>query len=100
MIKAVKLYLLKRYIGYRSFKGCLKTCNLCIAWKDVWFACGYCDRYKLEIKAAFTCNHFTPKEYNQTISKKERVELEKAKNHIEGLFNDLKKMIYRVGTKK
>jgi len=85
MIKAIKLFLLKRKIGYRKVDN--NKCWTCFA-----FECGYCARFHFNASSIGTCNHFVPKNYNQTVSEKERVS-------IENIISSLNKMIDIIGGK-
>jgi len=86
MIKAIKLFLLKRRIGYRKAIDNNRCWN-CFAFN------GICDRYKIAARYFFTCNHFVPKNYNRTISEKEKVEIERVKNTFETLLGGFDKLI-------
>jgi len=86
MLEAVKLFLLKRKIGYRhgGEDDYEDVCRYCIAYKPCPLY--YCDRFKFMVDGDYDyCNHFAPRQ----ISAKDMVELEKAKSHIQGIFNGL-----------
>jgi hypothetical protein len=96
MIQVIKLFLLKRKIGYRKSvfeKGCY-YCLAFIGDHPYRKATGYCNRYKLFIETMHTCDHFVPR---KPLSKKERTELEKTKNY---LWDTFKGMIDNFGVRK
>ena len=90
MIKAIKLFLLKRKIGYKFifYPKIQKDCLFCNAFCIIKYH-SFCDRYKFYVSANYICNHFVPRQ----ISGIERAELEKAKNHIQGILDGLMGMI-------
>jgi hypothetical protein len=98
MIQAIKLFLLKRRIGYKPYeRGVNNYCCTCIAYENSYYALnGYCDRYKFTIKNYYTCSHFVP-ETPYPLSEKDRAELEKTKNY---LWDTFKGMIDNFGGRK
>ncbi|MDR0301060.1 MAG: hypothetical protein LBI04_01965, partial [Treponema sp.] len=90
MIKAIKLFLLKRRIGYKPpcKRSVNKYCRICIAYKNdgYWDSYDYCDRYKFAIEYYHTCDHFV---HRKPLSEKERAELEKAGNRLLGIVKGM-----------
>ena len=107
--EAIKLFLLKKKIGYKDvwyediYYAYRKSCVCCLAYKiyketDV-VTRGFCDRYKFNTNIAKICKHFVPKYYNKTISNTQRDEFEKAKKYALSYIDDLLNIINSIGVK-
>jgi len=83
IIKSIKLYFLKKEIGFILYKNDIKVCCICYAYKPY-----FCDRYKLKVNKESSCNHFVP---NNKINRK----FETAKNMINNIFNDFSGNIFK-----
>ena len=90
LISKIKLCLLKRRIGYVSYRknGRFKSCCCCTAFKH-YGGFEHCDRYGFRTDIHSVCSHFT----GIMLSQMEKEELEKAKSHIWETFENLNKLI-------
>jgi len=88
MIKAIKLFFLKRKIGYKKQTFAVNKCFQCLAYRKG----RYCDRYKFDTYCGYsTCNHFVPGNNKKPLSEKDRAEIEQIKTIFESLFCEMKK---------
>jgi len=99
MLKAIRLFLLKRKIGYKYKWDSESCCLLCIAYRKDELGATYCDRFKFRLYADDICYHFVPnKQIELPIpTPRQIIGYAKAQEDLFAIFDGLMGMVNKLG---